>query len=43
VPALEHGDHLEDVQKSAGQRDPGTTKLYDRRGYHPEGFRDGLI
>jgi hypothetical protein len=27
---------LEDVQKAAGHRDPGTTKLYDRRGYNPE-------
>jgi hypothetical protein len=25
-----------DVQKAAGHRDPGTTKLYDRRGYNPE-------
>jgi hypothetical protein len=26
-----------DVQKAAGRhRDPGTTKLYDRRGYNPE-------
>jgi hypothetical protein len=24
------------VQKAAGYRDPGTTKLYDRRGYNPE-------
>jgi len=24
------------VQKAAGHRDPGTTKLYDRRGYNPE-------
>jgi hypothetical protein len=24
------------VQKAAGHRDRGTTKLYDRRGYNPE-------
>jgi integrase/recombinase XerD len=24
------------VQKAAGHRDSGTTKLYDRRGYNPE-------
>jgi integrase/recombinase XerD len=34
--ALENGAQLEDVQKGAGHRDPGTTKLYDRRGYNPE-------
>jgi site-specific recombinase XerD len=34
--ALENGALLEDVQKAAGHRDPGTTKLYDRRGYNPE-------
>jgi len=34
--ALENGGQLEDVQKAAGHRDPGTTKLYDRRGYNPE-------
>ena len=34
--ALENGAQLEDVQKAAGHRDPGTTKLYDRRGYDPE-------
>ena len=28
--ALENGAQLEDVQKAAGHRDPGTTKLYDR-------------
>ena len=27
---------VEDVQKAAGDRDPSTTKLYDRRGYDPE-------
>jgi integrase/recombinase XerD len=34
--ALENGAQLEDVQKAAEHRDPGTTKLYDRRGYNPE-------
>jgi integrase/recombinase XerD len=34
--ALENGAQLEDEQKAAGHRDPGTTKLYDRRGYNPE-------
>jgi hypothetical protein len=34
--ALENGAPLEDVQTAAGHRDPGTTKLYDRRGYNPE-------
>jgi integrase-like protein len=34
--ALENGSQLEDVQKAAGHRDPGTTKLNDRRGYNPE-------
>ena len=34
--ALDNGAQLEDVQKAAGHRDPGTTKLYDRRGYNPE-------
>jgi integrase/recombinase XerD len=34
--ALENGAQLEDVQKAAGHRDPGTTKLYDLRGYNPE-------
>jgi integrase/recombinase XerD len=33
---LENGAQLEDVQKAAGHRDPGTTKLYNRRGYNPE-------
>jgi hypothetical protein len=27
--ALENGAQLEDVQKAADQRDPGTTKFYD--------------
>src|SRR5258708_24609464 len=30
--ALENGAQLEDVQKTAGHRDPSTTKVYDRRG-----------
>jgi len=34
--ALEHGAQLKDVQKAAGHRDPGTTKLYDRCGHNPE-------
>lgn len=34
--ALENGCSLEDVQRAAGHREPGTTKLYDRRGYDPE-------
>ena len=34
--ALENGAQLEDVQKAAGHRDPGTTKLYNRRGYNPK-------
>jgi hypothetical protein len=29
--ALENGAQLEDVQKAAGHRDHGTTKLYNRR------------
>jgi hypothetical protein len=33
--ALENGAQLEDMQK-AGRRDPGATKLYDRRRYNPE-------
>jgi integrase/recombinase XerD len=36
ITALENGAQLEDVQKAAGRRDPGTTKRYDRRGYNPE-------
>ncbi len=31
-----HGAQLADVQKAAGHRDSGTTKLYDRRGCNPE-------
>ena len=34
--ALENGCALEDVQRAAGHSEPGTTKLYDRRGYNPE-------
>jgi integrase/recombinase XerD len=34
--ALENGAQLGDVQEAAAHRDPGTTKLYDRRGYKPE-------
>jgi site-specific recombinase XerD len=28
------GCSLEDVQRAAGHREPGTTKLYDRRSYN---------
>jgi hypothetical protein len=31
-----NGTQLKDVQKAASHRDPGTTKLHDRRGYNPE-------
>jgi integrase/recombinase XerD len=34
--ALENGATLDDVQRAAGHSEPGTTKLYDRRGYNPE-------
>jgi site-specific recombinase XerD len=34
--ALDNGCPLEDVQRAAGHSEPGTTKLYDRRGYDPE-------
>jgi len=34
--ALENGAQLEDVQKTAGDHDFTTTKLYDRRGCNPE-------
>jgi integrase/recombinase XerD len=34
--ALANGASLEDVQQAAGHADPGTTKLYDCRGYNPE-------
>jgi integrase len=33
---LENGATLDDVQRAAGHAEPGTTKLYDRRGYNPE-------
>jgi len=32
----ENGATLDDVQREAGHSEPGTTKLYDRRGYNPE-------
>jgi integrase/recombinase XerD len=41
--ALENGAQLEDVQKAAGHRDPGTTKLYDRRRYNPEKARRAFL
>jgi integrase len=34
--ALNNGASLEDVQRDVGHADPGTTKLYDRRGHNPE-------
>jgi integrase len=34
--ALDKGASLEDVQRDVGHADPSTTKLYARRGYHPE-------
>jgi integrase/recombinase XerD len=34
--ALKNGATLDDVQRAAGHAQPGTTKLYDRRGYDPE-------
>lgn len=34
--ALENGCPLEDVHQAARHSEPGTTKLYDRRGYNPE-------
>ncbi len=34
--ALENGATLDDVQRAAGHAEPGTIKLYDRRGYNPE-------
>jgi integrase/recombinase XerD len=33
--ALENGATLDDVQHAAGHSEPGTIKLYDRRGYNP--------
>jgi hypothetical protein len=32
---LTNGAALDDVQRAAGHRDPGTTRLYDRRRYNP--------
>jgi hypothetical protein len=34
--SLENDCPLEDVQQATGHSEPGTTKLYDRRGYNPE-------
>jgi hypothetical protein len=34
--AQENGARLDDVQRAAGHSEPGTTKLYDRRGSIPE-------
>jgi integrase/recombinase XerD len=34
--ALENSAQLEGVQKAAGHRDPGTTKLFDWRWHNPE-------
>jgi hypothetical protein len=34
--ALENGAALDDVQRAGGHVEPGSTKLYDRRGYNPE-------
>jgi site-specific recombinase XerD len=34
--ALENGTQHKDVQKAAGHRDTGTTKLYHRRSYNQE-------
>ena len=34
--ALENRATLDDVQRAAEHREPGTTKPYDRRGYNPE-------
>ena len=36
IAASRSGAQLKDVQKAAGHRDPGTTKLYDRCGHNPE-------
>lgn len=33
---LANGAQLEDAQKTAGHRNPSTSKLYDRRHYYPE-------
>jgi len=34
--ALENGATPDHVQRAAGHSEPGTTQLYDRRGYNPE-------
>ncbi|MGO9443748.1 MAG: hypothetical protein ACLPXB_03105 [Thiobacillaceae bacterium] len=34
--ALDNDATVDDVQRAAGDSEPGTTKLYDRRGYNPE-------
>ena len=34
--ALENCVTLDDVQRATWHAEPGTTKLYDRRGYNPE-------
>ena len=34
--APENGATLDDAQRAAGQAEPGTTELYDRRGYNPK-------
>jgi hypothetical protein len=31
---------LENVRRAAGHREPGTTKVYDHRGYNPEKPRE---
>jgi hypothetical protein len=36
---LENGAKLDDVQRAAGHSEPGTTELYDLRGYNPESRR----
>ena len=41
--ALENGAQLEDVQKAAGHRDPGTTELYDRAAAIPRRRRRSLL
>ena len=34
--ALENCVTLDDVQRATWHAEPGTTKLYDRRGYNPK-------
>jgi hypothetical protein len=36
ITVLKKGARLTDVQRTARQLDPSTTKLHDRRGYNPE-------